>query len=151
MVAEHSVEILRASVEGDPDNWSLRRELAEAMLEAGHRDDGIRELEVAMNGAERFGDLDLASSLAEEIARLEPDVVRHHQKRVEYAFRTNDRSRLIEAYVSLADALLALGSGGQGPYGLPARPRPRARRRPRPCRNRFVCPCPTSIRFPRRR
>ena len=107
MVAEHSVEILRASVEGDPDNWSLRRELAEAMLEAGHRDDGIRELEVAMNGAERFGDLDLASSLAEEIARLEPDVVRHHQKRVEYAFRTNDRSRLIEAYVSLADALLA--------------------------------------------
>jgi tetratricopeptide (TPR) repeat protein len=59
-----------------------------------------------MNGAERFGDLDLASSLAEEIARLEPEEVRHHQKRVEYAFRTNDRSRLIEAYVALADSLL---------------------------------------------
>lgn len=107
VVAEHSVEILRASVEGDLENWSLRREFAEAMLEAGLRDEGIRELETAMNGADRAGDLDLASSLAEEIARLEPEVVRHHQKRVEYAFRTNDRSRLTEAYVSLADALLA--------------------------------------------
>jgi tetratricopeptide (TPR) repeat protein len=48
----------------------------------------------------------LASSLAEEIARLEPDSVKHHQKRVEYAFLTNDRTRLIEAYVALADTLL---------------------------------------------
>ena len=76
------------------------------MLEAGDRDGGIRELETAMAGAERAGNLDLASSLAEEIARLEPEVVKHHQKRVEYAFRTNDRGRLIEAYLSLADALL---------------------------------------------
>ena len=106
MVAVHSVEILSASVEGDPHNWSLRRELAEAMLEAGDRAGGIRELEMAMAGAERQGDLDLASSLAEEIARLEPELVKHHQKRVEYAFRTNDRARLIEAYLSLADSLL---------------------------------------------
>jgi tetratricopeptide (TPR) repeat protein len=59
-----------------------------------------------MAGAERSHDLELASSLAEEIARLEPDSVKHHQKRVEFAFLTNDRSRLIEAYVALADALL---------------------------------------------
>jgi tetratricopeptide (TPR) repeat protein len=100
------VEILQASVEGEPENWSLRRELAEAMLEAGDREGGIRELESAMAGAERTGDLDLASSLAEEIARIEPEAVRHHQKRVEYAFRTNDRPRLIEAYLALGDALL---------------------------------------------
>ena len=106
LVAEHSVTILKATVEGEPDNWSLHRELAEAMLEAGDREGGIRELELAMNGAERSGDLDLASAIAEEIARLEPEVVKHHQKRVEYAFRTNDRSRLVEAYVALADALL---------------------------------------------
>ena len=43
------------------------------MLDAGHRDGGIRELEAAMTGAERSGDLELASSLAEEIARLEPE------------------------------------------------------------------------------
>src|SRR5581483_4644797 len=106
MVAVQSVEILKASVEGEPENWSLRRELAEAMLEAGDREGGIRELETAMAGAERSSDLELASSLAEEIARLEPEQVKHHQKRVEYAFRTNDRGRLIEAYLALADALL---------------------------------------------
>jgi tetratricopeptide (TPR) repeat protein len=106
LVAAHSVEILKASVEGDAENWSLHRELAEAMLEAGDRQGGIAELELAMAGAERSRDLELASSLAEEIARLEPDSVKHHQKRVEFAFLTNDRSRLIEAYVSLADTLL---------------------------------------------
>ncbi|MGE5731730.1 MAG: tetratricopeptide repeat protein, partial [Gemmatimonas sp.] len=105
-VAAQSVELLKASVDQSPADWALRRRLAEAMLEAGDREGGIRELETTMGGAERAGDLDLASSLAEEIARIEPDAVRHHQKRVEYAFRTNDRGRLIEAYVSLADSLL---------------------------------------------
>ena len=103
--AAHSVELLRARIDGSPNDWRLRRDLAEAMLEAGERNEGIRELESAMSGAERSGDLELAASIAEEIARLEPDVVKHHQKRVEYAFRTNDRARLIEAYVALADVL----------------------------------------------
>jgi tetratricopeptide (TPR) repeat protein len=76
------------------------------MLESGDREGGIRELEAAMMGAERANELDLASSLAEEIARLAPDTVRFHQKRVEYAFRTNDKLRLIEAYLALAGALL---------------------------------------------
>jgi tetratricopeptide (TPR) repeat protein len=106
MEAAQSAELLKERVEADPENWDLHREMAEAMLEAGDRAGGIRELESAMTGADHAGDLDFASSLAEEIARLEPDVVRHHQKRVEYAFRTNDRARLIEAYLSLADALM---------------------------------------------
>ena len=104
--AERSVEALRASVEADPENWTLRRELAEAMLESGDREGGVHELEAAMMGAERANELDLASSLAEEIARLAPETVRFHQKRVEYAFRTNDKLRLIEAYLALAGALL---------------------------------------------
>jgi hypothetical protein len=66
----------------------------------------VHELEAAMMGAERANELDLASSLAEEIARLAPETVRFHQKRVEYAFRTNDKLRLIEAYLALAGALL---------------------------------------------
>ena len=103
--AAHSVEMLRARVEEAPNDWRMRRDLAELMLEAGERSEGIGELEAAMSGAERMGDLELAASIAEEIARLEPDVVKHHQKRVEYAFRTNDRARLIEAYVALADVL----------------------------------------------
>ena len=44
-----------------------------------------------------------------EIIRLNPGSVRHHQKRVEYAFRSNDKARLAEAYVELADALFRDG------------------------------------------
>ena len=106
LIAQNAVEALTASVEADPDNWELRRELAEAMFEAGDRVGGIRELETSMAGAERAGKLELASALAEEIARLEPGMVKHQQKRVEYAFRTNDRARLIDAYLALADVLL---------------------------------------------
>jgi tetratricopeptide (TPR) repeat protein len=109
--AERSVEALRSSLEADPENGTLHRELAEAMLESGDREGGIHELEAAMMGAERANELDLASSLAEEIARLAPETVRFHQKRVEYAFRTNDKLRLIEAYLALAGALLNAEQG----------------------------------------
>ena len=106
MMAAQSVEMLEAAVEAEPDNWTLRRELAEAMLESGDREGGVRELEAAMAGAEGANDLDLAAAIAEEIARIDPGSIRHHQKRVEYAFRTNDKRRLIEAYIALAEALM---------------------------------------------
>jgi len=105
-VAQDTVDRLAARVDADSENWQLRRDLAEAMLEAGDRAGGIRELETAMSGAERAGKLELASTLAEEIARLEPEQVKHQQKRVEYAFRTNDRGRLVDAYLALADVLV---------------------------------------------
>jgi tetratricopeptide (TPR) repeat protein len=104
--AEHVVDALQLQVDQSPTDWNLRRSLAEAMLDAGNRDAGLHELEAAMSGAERAGDLELASALAEEISRLEPEVIKHQQKRVEYAFRTNNRPRLIEAYLALADVLL---------------------------------------------
>lgn len=105
-VAAESVEALMACVESAPQDWGLHRDLGEAMLDAGDRAGGIRELEYAMAGAEGDGKLDLASAIAEEVARIEPDSVKHQQKRVEYAFRTNDRTRLIEAYLGLANVLL---------------------------------------------
>jgi tetratricopeptide (TPR) repeat protein len=105
-VAVKSVETLLTAVQAAPEDWILRRDLGEAMLDAGDRAGGIRELECAMAGAERDGKLDLASSIAEEVARIEPEVVKHQQKRVEYAFRTNDRARLVEAYLGLAHVLL---------------------------------------------
>ncbi len=105
MFAAQSVEILQASVEGEPENWDLRRELAEAMLDSGNREGGIHELETAMLGAERTNNLDLASRIADEIARIDPGTIKHLQKRVEYAFRTNDKPRLIEAYLALGEAL----------------------------------------------
>jgi len=105
-VAAKSVEALRAAVQDAPEDFLLRRDLGEAMLDAGDREGGIQELEQAMSGAEHAGKLDLASSIAEEVARIEPEVAKHQQKRVEYAFRTNDRGRLVEAYLGLANVLL---------------------------------------------
>ena len=101
-----ALNLLAAAIQATPEDWSLRREYAEAMLEAGDRSGGVAELEVAMNGAEHIDDLELAMEIAEELGRLEPQVVRHHQKRVEFAFRRNDRPRLIDAYLTLADALM---------------------------------------------
>jgi tetratricopeptide (TPR) repeat protein len=109
VMAAQSVELLQAMADGDPDDHGIRRRLAEAMLEAGDREGGLRELEAAMIGAERGEDLDSAASLADEIVRLDPSSVRHHQKRVEYAFRLNERGRLIDAYLELADALFRAG------------------------------------------
>jgi tetratricopeptide (TPR) repeat protein len=96
---------LRHRVNSDSGNPSLRRQLAEALFERGERDDGLAELELAMIGFEKLNQLENAASVADEIIRLNPNSVRHHQKRVEYAFRTNDRGRLVEAYLELADAL----------------------------------------------
>ena len=109
VIAGHDVELLQALSETDPDDHTLRRRLAEAMLESGDREGGLRELERAMVGFERNDDLGAASKLADEIVLLNPASVRHHQKRVEYAFRTNERGRLIEAYLQLADALFRAG------------------------------------------
>ena len=108
--AVQSVEVLQSIIDSDPEDHGIRRRLAEALLEAGDREGGLRELETAMLGFERADNLDAASSLVDEIVRLNPASVRHHQKRVEYAFRRNERGTLIEAYLALADALFRAGT-----------------------------------------
>lgn len=109
LMAAKSVEVLQAVVEGDPSDWGAHRELGEAMLEAGNREGGVRELEIAMLGYERSGDLSSAMSVGDEIVRVDPSSVKHHQKRVEYAYRSNDHAQLVEAYIELADALFRNG------------------------------------------
>jgi tetratricopeptide (TPR) repeat protein len=109
LVSAKSLDVLQAAVEGDPEDWAARRELAEAMLESGDRDSGLRELETTMMGYEKTGDLSTAMSVADEIVRIDPSSVKHHQKRVEYAYRTSDRAQLVESYLSLADALFRTG------------------------------------------
>jgi tetratricopeptide (TPR) repeat protein len=104
-----SVDRLRASVQAEPGNWAARRQFAEALLDDGDRDAGLQELEVVMLGLERSHDLEGARAVANEIIRLNPNSVKHHQKRVEYAFRAADKPRLAEAYIELADALFRAG------------------------------------------
>lgn len=104
-----SIEDLREQVAREPENWNLRRQLAETLLDEGHRDDGLAMLEETMVGFERAGQIPDARSVADEIVRLNPSSVRHHQKRVEFAFRDDDKAGLAQAYLDLADALFRDG------------------------------------------
>jgi tetratricopeptide (TPR) repeat protein len=90
-------------------SWEIQREHAERLLEAGNRASGVAELEQVAVELERMGDLERALSIVDELIRLTPDSIKHHQKRVELAFRSNDRVKLIDAYLELGDALFRAG------------------------------------------
>jgi tetratricopeptide (TPR) repeat protein len=89
--------------------WEIQRAQAERMLEAGERANGVQKLEQVAAELERIGDLERALTIIDELIRLSPDLPRHHQKRVELAFRSNDRTKLIDAYLELGDALFRSG------------------------------------------
>jgi tetratricopeptide (TPR) repeat protein len=103
------LEQLHLDVSQHPAAWDLHRQLAEALLEEGDRAGGITELEATMFGYEREGDLANASRSADELIRVEPNSVRYHQKRVEYAVRANDKAQLVDAYLALAESLFRSG------------------------------------------
>jgi tetratricopeptide (TPR) repeat protein len=100
---------LRRRLELDPTDASLRRQLGEALLDLGQREEGLYELEVAALDCETRGDLGTARDILDVILRVTPLSVPHHQKRVEYAARSGDRPRLVHAYTELADALFRCG------------------------------------------
>src|SRR6266702_4746368 len=66
----------------------------------------IEELDLATTGFETRGNLRQAQDLVDEILRLDPNSVRHRQKQVEFAFKSGDKAKLIDAYLELADTLL---------------------------------------------
>jgi len=89
--------------------WESQRSQAERLLEAGDRVSGVQLLERMAAELDRMGDLERALTIVDELIRLSPDSVRHRQKRVELAFRANDRAKLIDAYLELGDALFRSG------------------------------------------
>jgi len=104
--AAPSIEELEGRVADDPDDPDAHRALGEALIEAGERDRGIEELDLATAGFENRGDLGESQGMVEEVLRLDPNSVRHRQKLVEYAFKVGDKAGLIDAYLELADTLL---------------------------------------------
>ncbi|HVH69102.1 MAG TPA: tetratricopeptide repeat protein [Gemmatimonadales bacterium] len=105
-VAQPTIEELEARVADDPDDPEAHQALGEALIEAGERERGIEELDHATTGFENRGNLSQAQDLVDELLRLDPNSVRHRQKQVEFAFKSGDKPKLIEAYVELADTLL---------------------------------------------
>jgi tetratricopeptide (TPR) repeat protein len=105
-----TVAELEDQVLEDPDNPDTHRALGEALLAAGEAPRGQEELELALSAYENLEDWDHASDLVNELIRLDPSGVRYHQKRVELAFRGGDRTRLLDAYVELGDALMRVGA-----------------------------------------
>ena len=101
-----TIEELESRVADDPDDAEAHQALGEALIEAGERERGVEELDIATGGFEANGNLAHAQGLVDEILRLDPNSVRHRQKQVEFAFKAGDKGRLIEAYIELADTLL---------------------------------------------
>jgi tetratricopeptide (TPR) repeat protein len=97
---------LESRVADDPDDAEAHQALGEALIEGGERERGIEELDIATGGFETADNLAHAQGLVDEILRLDPNSVRHRQKQVEFAFKAGDKSKLIEAYLELADTLL---------------------------------------------
>jgi tetratricopeptide (TPR) repeat protein len=105
-----SVMELESLVLDDPDNPELHLRLAERLLEAGEDTRGHEELELALDGYERRDEWGRAAEVADRLVLLAPDTIRHHQKRVELAFRSGERAPLLAAYVALGDALARSGA-----------------------------------------
>jgi tetratricopeptide (TPR) repeat protein len=101
---------LEDRIADDPDNPELHRELAERVLLLGDLSRGRDELDHALAGYERLHDWTAASRVGDLLVVLDPDGIRHHQKRVELAYRTGDKAPLLDAYLSLGDALARVGA-----------------------------------------
>jgi tetratricopeptide (TPR) repeat protein len=101
---------LENSVADDPENPDLHRKLAEHLISQDDVMRGIEELDLALMGYERVENWFAASEVASRLVTVDPDGIRHHQKRVELAFRMGDRGPLLEAYLELGDALARAGA-----------------------------------------
>jgi tetratricopeptide (TPR) repeat protein len=110
-VVAESVAELQDAILDDPDDPALHRRLADALASAGDDERALEELELALDASERGGDYAAAAIVADRLVALAPDVIRHHQKRVELAFRSGEREPLLEAYLALGDSLARAGAG----------------------------------------
>jgi tetratricopeptide (TPR) repeat protein len=102
-------DALRAAVAEAPQDWALRRRLAEVLFETGAPEEGFVELETALNGYQRSGMAHVAAEVADELVRLRPEHIPYHQRRVELAVRLGAQERLRDAYLDLADVLVRAG------------------------------------------
>src|SRR5207247_4137995 len=73
--AKPTIEQLEGRVADDPDDPESHQALGEALIEAGERERGVEELDLATTGFETRGNLPQAQDLVDEIVRLAPTPV----------------------------------------------------------------------------
>ncbi len=100
---------LEQAVTDRPDDPGVHRALAEELLRLGETDRAREELEIAAQAYDASEDWERASEVIGLLVTLAPEDIRHHQKLVEFAYRSGSKPRLIDAYLALADALVAIG------------------------------------------
>lgn len=105
-----TVAELESRILDDPDNPALHRDLGEVLLAETDVARGLEELEIALDGYARQEEWAEAARVSIRLVGVAPDNVRYHQKRVELAFRSGERAPLLEAYLSLGDALGRAGA-----------------------------------------
>ncbi len=108
--APSEVTELEDRIADDPENPDLHRELSDHLLLAGDLARAAEELRLSLQAYEATEHWQEASGIADRLVDLEPDAIHHHQKRVELAFRTGERAPLLDAYLSLGDALGRAGA-----------------------------------------
>jgi tetratricopeptide (TPR) repeat protein len=101
---------LESQILDNPDDPELHRRLAEALLAEGDEPRALEEFELGLAAHEAREEWTEAARMANRLVIVAPDVVRYHQKLVELAYRKGDRGPLLEAYLSLGDALARAGA-----------------------------------------
>jgi tetratricopeptide (TPR) repeat protein len=104
------IATLEARVADNPDDPRAHVALGEALIEEGQRERGIEELDIAVGIFEAAEEWTDVRRLVDTMLRLDPNSVRHHQKRVEAAFRSGEKRQMVDAYLGLANALVRSGT-----------------------------------------
>ncbi len=114
-VGESAASALLAGLElrvlDDPEDPDRHHELALALALSGDDNRALEELMLSREGYERRADWPAAARIADQLVALAPADIRHHQKRVELAYRMGQKAPLVDAYLALADVLDGLGAG----------------------------------------
>lgn len=104
-----TIEELEDRILDDPDAAAPHRELADLVAESDPAR-AVEEYTIALAAYEGVAEWVAALDSVDALLRLEPDAIKYQQKRVELAYRSGDRRRLVEAYAELADSLVRAGA-----------------------------------------